>query len=330
MSPSKTIAVVGATGNQGSSVAKTFLGLPGWHVRCLTRQPTSEKAQALKALGAEVVQADLEDVDSLTEAFRDVHAIFVNTDFWLPYTAALAEGRGRDASSVLGHTTEIRHARNAAVAASKTPTLERYVYSALGPIKAASGGKYSHCYHWDSKASAVDLVDTDMPQLARKTSYIYIGAYSTNPFLFPQLNKATGQYSLALPAPKETKFPITDPEKSTGPFVRALVEDEPAGTKLLAYDSNLTVAEAMDVWSEATGKKSEFVQMSIEDMHKAIGLPYEILEGPAFIGEYGYTAGLEGVITPEQLRTKVTTAPWSEFLASRSMEYRLGFEFPSL
>ena len=327
MSPSKTIAIVGATGNQGSSVARTFLGLPDWHVRCLTRRSTSEKAQALKALGAEVVQADLENVDSLTEAFKDVHAIFVNTDFWLPYMAALAEGRGRDASSTLGHATEFRHARNAAIAASKTPTLEKYIYSALGPIKAASGGKYFNCFHWDSKAAAVDFVEKEMPDLAKKTSYIYIGAYNTNAFLFPQLSKATGEYSLSLPAPKETKFPITDPENSTGPFVRALVEDEAAGTKLLAYDSILTIAEAMDVWTGVTGKKAEFVQMSLEEMHKDTGLPYEVLEGPAFMGEYEYTAGVEGVITPEQLKTKVTTAPWSEFLASKSMEYLLGFEF---
>ena len=116
-----------------------------------------------------------------------------------------------------------------------------------------------------------------MPELAKKASYIYIGAYSSNAFLFPQRNKVTGEYCLTLPAPKETKFPITDAEKSTGPFVRALVEDEPAGTKLLAYDSNLTIAEAIDVWSEATGKKSDFVQMCLDDMHEATGLPYEVL-----------------------------------------------------
>lgn len=329
MFPLKTIAIVGATGNQGSSVAKTFLGLPDWHVRCLTRRTTSEKAQALKALGAEIRQADLEDVDSLIEAFKDVHSIFVNTDFWLPYQAALGEGRDRDTSSTIGHNTELRHARNAAIAASKTPTLERYIYSALGPMKAASGGKYSCCYHWDSKAAAVNFVETEMPELAKKASYIYIGAYSSNAFLFPQRNKVTGEYCLTLPAPKETKFPITDAEKSTGPFVRALVEDEPAGTKLLAYDSNLTIAEAIDVWSEATGKKSDFVQMCLDDMHEATGLPYEVLQGPAFLGEYEYTAGIEGVITPEQLKTKVTTAPWSEWLASQSKDYLLGFEFQS-
>lgn len=329
MSPSKTIAIVGATGNQGSSVAKTFLGLPNWNVRCLTRRPTSEKAQALKDLGAELHQADLEDVNSLIEAFKDVHAVFVNTDFWLPYRAALAEGHDRDTSSAMGHNTELRHTRNAAIAASKTPTIKRYIYSALAPMKTASGGKYSQCYHWDSKAAAVHMIEREIPELAKKTSYIYIGAYSSNAFPFPQLDKATGEYRLILPAPKSTRFPITDPEKSTGPFVRALVENEPAGTKLRAYDSFLTISEAMDIWSEVTGKKSNFVQISIDDMHELTRLPYEVLQGPAFMGEYEYTAGVEGVITPEQLKTKVATAPWLEWLASQSMEYLLCFEFQS-
>lgn len=324
MSPSKTIAVVGATGNQGCSVAKTFLDLPDWNVRCLTRNPASEKAQALKALGAEVHQADLEDVDSLVSAFKDVHVIFVNTDFWLPYGAALAKG-DTDASGT-GLATEFRHAKNAATAASKTPTLERYVYSALGPMKAASEGKYNRSYHWDSKAAAVDFVQNEVPELAAKASYIYLGAYSTNPLLFPQ-KKGEG-YSLVLPAPKETRFPIIDPQKSTGPFVRALL-DEPAGTSLLAYDSSLTIAEAMDVWSEVTGKEAGFAQLTLEEMHESSGLPYEVLHGPAFLGEYDFMAGVGGrVITPEELKTKVATTTYPEFLASKPMDYLLGSEFP--
>ncbi|SPO06065.1 related to nitrogen metabolic regulation protein nmr [Cephalotrichum gorgonifer] len=327
MSSPKTITIVAATGNQGGAVAKVFLDLPGWNVRCLTRRTSSEKALALKALGAEVVQADLGDSNSMVEAFKGAHAVFVNTDFWLPYMNALAKGHGQDASRTLAYNTEVQHAKNAAIAASKTPTLERYVYSALGPMKAASGGKYSQSYHWDTKADSVNFIETELPELAKKTSYIYLGAYSTNPFLFPKLDEETGEYSLALPAPRETRFPIIDAENSTGPFVRALVEDEAAGTKLLAYDSSLTIGEAIDAWSGVTGKKADFLQLSVDEMHELTGLPYEILHGPAFIGEFGYMAGVEGVITPEQLKTKVKTTTYAEFLESKSLEYLLNLKF---
>ncbi|KAM0421141.1 hypothetical protein ACHAPT_011033 [Fusarium lateritium] len=327
MSTSKTIAIVGATGNQGSSVAKTFLGLPGWHVRCLTRRPTSEKAQALKALGAEVVEADLDNLDSLIAAFEGAHAIFVNTDFWAPYQAALAAGHDQPTSSKTGFKTEFQHVKNSAIAASKTPTLEKFIYSALGPMKRASGGKYSHCYHWDSKAEAVQFIEDEMLELANKTSFIYLGAYSSNLLLFPKRNAKTGEYTLALPGPKETKFPIIDPLTSTGPFVRALVEDEPAGTKLLAYDSNMTISKTIDAWSAATGQKAEFVQLTLDEMQALTGLPLEVLDGPAFLGEYEFTAGLEGVISPEQLKKPVKTITYPEFLASKDIEYLLGFGY---
>ncbi|KAF4973674.1 hypothetical protein FZEAL_9266 [Fusarium zealandicum] len=330
MSTSKIIAVIGATGNQGSSVVKTFLDLPGWHVRGLTRQPTSTKAQVIGALGAEMVQADLEDVASLVKAFQGAHAIFVNTDFWLTYLTAMAAGNDRATSSTLGYNAEVQHAKNAAIAASRSQTLEKFIYSTLGPMKAVSGGKYSHCYHWDTKAEAANYIEKELPQLNKKTSLIYMGAYSTNPFLIPQRNAETGKYAIAMPAPIDTVFPIIDAEKSTGPFVRALVEDEPAGTKLLAYDSNLNAGEVLDAWREVTGKEAEFVQLSMEGMHELTGLPYEVLEGPAFIAEYGYVAGVEGIIFPEQLKSKVETATYKEFLASQDDEFLLNFQPPKI
>lgn len=82
MAAKKTIAVVGATGNQGSSVANTFLALPHWHVRALTRTPSSDASRSLAARGVEVVRGDLADPASLVEAFENAHAIFLNTEFW--------------------------------------------------------------------------------------------------------------------------------------------------------------------------------------------------------------------------------------------------------
>ncbi|KAJ3528234.1 hypothetical protein NM208_g5202 [Fusarium decemcellulare] len=328
MSTPKTIAVVGATGNQGSSVAKTFLSTPGWHVRALTRDPSSKKAQALKDLGAELVQAELEDIDSLTKAFQGAHAIFVNTDFWIPYQAALKAGHDSHTSEKRGYDSEVQNAKNAAIAASKTPGLEKYIYSALGPMAEASGGKYPHCHHWETKAAAVKFIERELPELNKKTSYIYLGAYSTNPLLYPKPNKETGEYEMVLPGPKEAIFPIINPETSTGPFVRALVEDEPAGTKLLAYDSRITIGEAVDVWSKVAGKKANYVQKTSQEIHETTGLPLEVLDGPAFMGEYEFTAGVEGVIFPEQLKNPPKTPSYPEFLASKDLEYLLGSEYP--
>ena len=51
MAPKKIIVVVGATGNQGGSVVNTFLGLPAWQVRGITRNASSEAAKKLKEKG---------------------------------------------------------------------------------------------------------------------------------------------------------------------------------------------------------------------------------------------------------------------------------------
>lgn len=338
MPPKKIVAVVAATGNQGSSVAKTFLATPGWHVRCLTRDPTSPKASELASIGAEVAQADLADPASLARAFQGAHAIFVNTDFWAPYLAALGVSTYEEAwkasaadtsdeARKTGFDTEVLHGRNAADAAAAVPTLERFIYSALPSMKTASGGKYPHCLHWEAKAAIVDYImgsDTEpLRCLASKTSLIYLGAYSTNAFLLPRPSAdRPGEYSLMVPCGRDTRLPIVDPARSTGLFVRALVEHEEPGTKLLAYDrdSDLTIGEAMDVWCRVTGKKSVLVEVTEEEMHKLTGLPYEVLDGPAHIGEFGYMAGVKGVIEPGQLRVPVKTRSYEEFLRERPVE----------
>jgi uncharacterized protein YbjT (DUF2867 family) len=80
----KIIAVVGATGAQGGGVCRAVLtdAGGGYRVRALTRNAGSEKAKELKKLGAEVVEADIDDVKSLKKAFRGAHAAFCVTFFW--------------------------------------------------------------------------------------------------------------------------------------------------------------------------------------------------------------------------------------------------------
>jgi hypothetical protein len=84
MSNKKIIAVVGATGAQGGGSARAILNDSDspFVVRAPTRNGSSEKAQALAALGAEVVEADLDDGDSLKRAFAGAHGAFCVTNFW--------------------------------------------------------------------------------------------------------------------------------------------------------------------------------------------------------------------------------------------------------
>ncbi|OJJ65884.1 hypothetical protein ASPBRDRAFT_49429 [Aspergillus brasiliensis CBS 101740] len=317
---SKIIAIIGATGNQGSSVAHTFLNAPNWTVRAITRNPASTKARALAAAGAELFQANLNDIASLEAAFQGVHSIFVNTDFWGPYLSGTGTGGETTRHSDDAFNEEVNHGKNAAIAASRVPTLERFVYSALGPMKRASKGKYAQSYHWDSKATIVDYIKREQPELAKKTSFIYIGVYATNPLFVPKPDPETGFYKFILPMRGETKIPIIDTPSSTGPFVHALVEHEPAGTNLLAYDSYLSLDEVVDIWAKTMGKQAELVTVTAEHMHAEFNIPWEVLQAPLWIDEAGYMGGIDEWIDPADLKVRPRTKTFGEWLAGRDWE----------
>ncbi len=82
--PEKTIAVVGATGAQGGGLVRAILEDPkgGFKVRALTRNPDSTNARQLAELGAEVVAADIDDAESLRNAFAGAHGIYCVTFYW--------------------------------------------------------------------------------------------------------------------------------------------------------------------------------------------------------------------------------------------------------
>ncbi len=84
MSTRRTIAVVGATGTQGGSVARAILHDrdAAFRVRAITRNPASERAQALARLGADVVYGDADNLESLKQAFTGAYGAYCMTDFW--------------------------------------------------------------------------------------------------------------------------------------------------------------------------------------------------------------------------------------------------------
>lgn len=84
MAAQRVIAVVGATGRQGGGLARAVLDDPsgGYACRAVTRDPDSPAAQALAQRGAQVVQADLDDENSLRRAFTGAHGAYCMTSFF--------------------------------------------------------------------------------------------------------------------------------------------------------------------------------------------------------------------------------------------------------
>jgi len=84
MAEKKIIAVVGATGAQGGGLVRAILSdaSSGFTARAITRDVNSDKAKGLAKLGAEVVAADVDDVESLKRAFTGASGAFCVTFFW--------------------------------------------------------------------------------------------------------------------------------------------------------------------------------------------------------------------------------------------------------
>ena len=80
----KIIAVVGATGAQGGGLVHAIINdtSGGYIVRAITRDVNTDKARRLARLGAEVIAADVDDVESLRRAFEGAYGSFCVTFFW--------------------------------------------------------------------------------------------------------------------------------------------------------------------------------------------------------------------------------------------------------
>jgi uncharacterized protein YbjT (DUF2867 family) len=117
----KILVVVGATGAQGGSLAQAILADPagGFAVRAITRHTDSARARALAALGAEIVEADLDDAESLARAFAGAYGAFCVTNFWEHFSPE----------------KELQQARNMA-AAAKAAGLRHVVWSTLEDTRA--------------------------------------------------------------------------------------------------------------------------------------------------------------------------------------------------
>ncbi len=84
MENKKIIAVVGATGAQGSGLVKAILddSESGFVPRAITRNKNSEKAKEFIKLGVQVVEANVDDTESLKQAFKGAYGAFCVTFFW--------------------------------------------------------------------------------------------------------------------------------------------------------------------------------------------------------------------------------------------------------
>lgn len=189
MADRKIIAVLGATGAQGGGLCQAILADSpgGFACRAITRDPGKDKAQALAGQGAQVVQADLDDTESLKKAFAGAHGVFVVTNFWEHFSGE----------------KEKQQARNAADAA-RAAGVKHVVWSTLEDTRRLMSGddkrmpmlqERYRVPHFDAKAEA-DAYFDGIPTTRLLASFYWDNFYMFG--LGPKKGE-DGQYSWTLP-----------------------------------------------------------------------------------------------------------------------------------
>ncbi len=140
-----TVLVLGATGQQGGSVARA-LRSKGWRVEALVRDTTTAEATALTARGIEPVQGDLTDGQSLQAAMAGAYGVF-----------SVQPSSGQGAAYGVTDEDEVRYGKAIADVAVATG-VRHLVYSsanAAGPTKSGVG-------HFDTK-SEIEAYVRELP-----------------------------------------------------------------------------------------------------------------------------------------------------------------------
>ncbi len=176
MTDGRTMLVTGATGAQGGSVARHLLAGGKFSVRALTRNPNSEKAKALQAAGAEVIQGDLDDLKSLQTALEGCSGVFGVTNFWEHLQNEYTQGKNLiDAVAASG----VKH----------------FVFSSLPHVQKITGGKLE-VPHFDMKAQLEEYTR----ELELSATFVHVAFYFENFLTFfpPQLQE-DGTFAFGFP-----------------------------------------------------------------------------------------------------------------------------------
>ncbi|KAK5715797.1 8-oxo-dGTP diphosphatase [Elasticomyces elasticus] len=291
---SKLIVVLGVSGKQGGSVARQFCKDPLWKVRGVSRHPASASNREHIANGAEIVEGDFGNKDSLVAAFQGAHAIFASTDFWTIFRDPANASKPAPGQTLneWAYDLEVQQGQNIVdAAASVVNTLELFIWSTLAPARKISNGQWSWVFHFDSRAAVEEYIKEKQPVLSGKTSYFLPGTFVSNfNHLWKPAIQPDGSYVLTVPGPLSIPQYWFDAARDTGVCVEALTKSPPE-TKLLCYSDRCTVDEAVKIWGEVKGVKARLEHRPFEEW--ALDWPdkdfrREIGEMMMWLGEYDY------------------------------------------
>jgi uncharacterized protein YbjT (DUF2867 family) len=263
MSEKKIIAVVGATGAQGGGLVRAILNDPngGFRARAITRDVNSDKTKALAKMGAEIVAADVNDLESLKRAFKGAYGVYCVTFFW----ADLSPENEIAQATAMAHAAKdagVQHAIWSTFEDTRkwVPLTDNRMPTLMGKYKVA---------HFDAKSEA-DHVFTDLgvPTTFLLTSFYWENLiYSVGPKKGPD-----GKLALTFPM-GDKKLPGIASEDigkcAYGIFKRGR---EFIGKTVGVAGEHLTGTQMAAALTKALGQEVRYNEVS-PDMFRSFGFP---------------------------------------------------------
>ncbi len=264
MAEKQVIAVVGATGMQGGGLVRAILADPasGFTVRALTRDVHSDKAKELARLGAEVVAADVHDVESLKRAFAGATGVFCVTFFWA-HMSPEKEYAEAEAMAKAAKAAGVRH-----VIWSTLEDTRRWVPLSDNRMPTLMG-KYK-VPHFDAKGEADQL----FKQLGLPTTFLLTSFYWDNLIYFGMGPKPGPDGTLAFTLPMgEARLPgIAADDIGKCAFGMFKKRDAYLGKTVGIAGEHLTGSQMAAALSKALGREVRYHAVPPE-VYRTFGFP---------------------------------------------------------
>lgn len=279
------ILVTGATGQQGGATARELLAA-GHKVRAMTRKPDSDAAKAIAALGAEVVQGNLDDVDSLKAAMDGAWGVFAVQNTW---------EAGVEQEEVQG----IRQ-----VEVAKAVGVPHYVYTSVQSAERNTG-----IPHFDNKGRVEAAVEA-----AGFPSYVILQpVFFMDNLLTPWFKPAIDEGNLAVGISPDTPLQmvaVTD----IGKYGKLAFEQhaELNGRRIGIAGDELTMPATAEIIAEYAGHPVAHFQVPIEELRKFsedFAIMTEWFESTGYSVDIAATAAQYG-IAPTSFRDFAAGAAW--------------------
>lgn len=306
MNDKNVIAVIGSTGSQGGGLCRAILDDPsgGFACRAITRDPNKDKAQALGAKGAEVVSADLDDVESLKKAFDGAHGVYAVTNFWEHFSAEKEKQQAKNIADA---------ARAAGVKHVIWSTLEdtRNLMSPDDTRMPYLQEKY-RVPHFDAKAEA-DADFADLPVTFLVTSF-----YWDNLYMFGMAPKkgADGNYGWAFPMADKKLAGIAAEDIGKIAYAIFKAGSQYVGKTVGILSEALTIDEMGEKLSKGLGVGPIHYHAAEADEYRGYGFPGADEMGNMFQIYRDFESEVLGARSAETARAlNPSMATFDEFIA---------------